>query len=162
MSDHSAIQAAAVDRVIYRAELPGLMNVTSETVRRWLRAGKLPKPDVDLSQRTRGWRLSTLHAAGCSLGVKGSPWKPTPAYVPLPPAFNVYRHFDKDGTLLYIGMSKSALSRLTGHMRTAPWIWSVARVEIERHETRRAALDAERAAIRAETPLFNDRHARRT
>ena len=64
MSDHSGIQAAAVDRVIYRAELPELLGVTSESVRRWLKAGKLPKPDVDLSQRTRGWRLSTLHAAG--------------------------------------------------------------------------------------------------
>lgn len=59
--------AVSVDRVIYRAELPGLMQVTSETVRRWIRDNKLPKPDVDLSQRTRGWRLSTLHAAGIGI-----------------------------------------------------------------------------------------------
>lgn len=36
----SAIQSAAIDRVIYRAELPGLMHVTSETVRRWLRKAR--------------------------------------------------------------------------------------------------------------------------
>lgn len=79
MSDHSAIHAAAIDRVIYRAELPGLLHVTSETVRRWLRAGKLPKPDVDLSQRTRGWRLSTLHAAGIGIVDPVSPVLEKPA-----------------------------------------------------------------------------------
>jgi hypothetical protein len=30
-------------------------------------AGKLPAPDVDISQRTRGWKLSTLRAAGINL-----------------------------------------------------------------------------------------------
>lgn len=64
MSDHSAIHAAAVDRVIYRAELCRELGVVSETMRRWIRDGKLPEPDVALSRRTLGWRLSTLHAAG--------------------------------------------------------------------------------------------------
>lgn len=53
-----------VDRVVWRADLQEAMNVTSETVRRWLRAGKLPAPDVQLSRKTSGWRLSTLHQAG--------------------------------------------------------------------------------------------------
>ncbi|MES2972418.1 MAG: hypothetical protein V4757_02370 [Pseudomonadota bacterium] len=58
--------AAAVeeDRVIYRSELPKLLNVGTEAVRRYIKAGKLPKPDVNLSRRTCGWRLSTLRAHG--------------------------------------------------------------------------------------------------
>lgn len=53
-----------IDRVIYRAELCKALGRSSEWLRRCLRDGKLPDPDVDLSQRTKGWRLSTLHAAG--------------------------------------------------------------------------------------------------
>jgi hypothetical protein len=55
------------DRVIWRADLQAQMHVTSETLRRWMRDGKLPKPDVDISRRTKGWRLSTLHSAGIRL-----------------------------------------------------------------------------------------------
>ncbi len=55
------------DVVIWRRELCAKLGVTSEAVRRMMKAGKLPKPDVDLSQKTRGWRLSTLHAAGINL-----------------------------------------------------------------------------------------------
>jgi predicted DNA-binding transcriptional regulator AlpA len=55
------------DRVIFRAELMSLMNVTSESVRRWMVAGRLPKPDVAISRKTLGWRLSTLRAAGINI-----------------------------------------------------------------------------------------------
>lgn len=55
------------DPVIWRADLMATLNVCSETIRRWLRDGKLPAPDVDLSLKTRGWRLSTLRAAGIKL-----------------------------------------------------------------------------------------------
>jgi hypothetical protein len=47
--------------------------VTDETLRRWMKAGKLPKPDVDLSHRTRGWRLSTLRRAGIKLAAASLP-----------------------------------------------------------------------------------------
>jgi len=53
------------DRVIWRSELRELMNkVSSETIRRWLRDGKIPKPDVQLSRKSQGWKLSTLRAHG--------------------------------------------------------------------------------------------------
>lgn len=55
------------DVVIWRRELCAKLGVSSECIRRMMKAGKLPKPDVDLSQKTRGWRLSTLHAAGINL-----------------------------------------------------------------------------------------------
>lgn len=55
------------DRVIWRADLQAKIGVSSNTIRRWIIAGKLPPPDVDISRRTKGWRMSTLHAAGIKL-----------------------------------------------------------------------------------------------
>ncbi len=55
------------DRVLWRSELENTLNVSSETIRRWLRNGNLPAPDVDMTRRSRGWKLSTLRAAGINL-----------------------------------------------------------------------------------------------
>lgn len=60
-------QPAELDPVIWRGDLPARLNVTSETVRRMIKDNKLPKPDVDLSLRTRGWKISTLRKAGINL-----------------------------------------------------------------------------------------------
>lgn len=56
-----------IDPVIWRQDLQKLMRVKSETIRRWKVNGKLPPPDVQLSHRTCGWKLSTLRAAGINL-----------------------------------------------------------------------------------------------
>jgi len=55
------------DRVIFRPELQALMSVTSESIRRWMNSGKLPKPDVRMSRKTLGWRISTLRSAGVNI-----------------------------------------------------------------------------------------------
>jgi hypothetical protein len=72
----------------------------------------------------------------------------------------LYRHFDSAGVLLYIGVSLSAVERLSAHNRTARWADKIARVEIERFPTRKAVLDAEAAAIKAESPRYNYQHNR--
>lgn len=56
-----------IDRVIWRPDLYTLLGVKSSCVTKWLQAGKIPKPDVALSQKTMGWRMSTLRAAGINL-----------------------------------------------------------------------------------------------
>jgi predicted DNA-binding transcriptional regulator AlpA len=55
------------DPVIYRRDLYASLRVSSETIRRWLKEKKLPAPDVRLSQRTLGWKLSTLRGAGIKI-----------------------------------------------------------------------------------------------
>lgn len=55
------------DRVIWRPDLQKMMGVTSETVRRWMKAKRLPKPDVAMSSKTLGWRVSTLRNAGINI-----------------------------------------------------------------------------------------------
>lgn len=55
------------DDVIYRRELRHRLRVSGETIRKWLRDGKLPAPDVRLSLRATGWRVGTLKAAGVNV-----------------------------------------------------------------------------------------------
>lgn len=58
-------QTAMADRMVTRAELAQLLGgVSSETIRRHLKAKRLPPPDVQLSRKTAAWRLSTLQGAG--------------------------------------------------------------------------------------------------
>lgn len=58
---------APQDEVIWRQDFQRKMKVCSETMRRWIRDGRLPKPDVQISHKTMGWRVSTLRAAGINL-----------------------------------------------------------------------------------------------
>jgi excinuclease UvrABC nuclease subunit len=67
----------------------------------------------------------------------------------------LYRWFDKNGYLLYVGISRSLHSRVKQHEKTADWIteasfmtvdWFVTRTEVER---------AEKNAIQLENPLHN-------
>jgi predicted DNA-binding transcriptional regulator AlpA len=60
-------KTAADDRIIYRQDLYKMLGVTSETLRRYLRDKKIPPADIAITQRTVGWRLSTLQAAGIML-----------------------------------------------------------------------------------------------
>ncbi|THF61436.1 hypothetical protein E6C76_20360 [Pseudothauera nasutitermitis] len=55
------------DPIIWRRDLPRALDVHTETVRRYMRNGKFPPPDVDLSVNKRGWRLSTLRNAGINI-----------------------------------------------------------------------------------------------
>lgn len=55
------------DQIIKRSELPKLLGVCSDTVRKWSRSGKLPAYDVALSRKTCGWKRSTLKAAGVNV-----------------------------------------------------------------------------------------------
>lgn len=57
------------DPVLWRHELQSVLCVSSETMRRWIKTRHLPAPDVALSKRTQGWRLSTLHAAGIKVPI---------------------------------------------------------------------------------------------
>jgi len=67
MSGQPVIEPEAEDRVIFRRDLQRECKVSSETMRRWLRSGKLPEPDLQLSGKSTGWRASTLRAAGIKI-----------------------------------------------------------------------------------------------
>ena len=66
----------------------------------------------------------------------------------------LYRLWNGD-QLLYIGISKSYLKRLTEHMDTQPWAGSITKVTTEVYDTRKLAAQAERLAVQTEKPLHN-------
>jgi len=73
----------------------------------------------------------------------------------------VYRHFDRSGTLLYIGCTSDTGKRETLRRNSGvEWANSIASTQIEGFDNKRQALDAERAAIESERPLFNVRYAK--
>ena len=68
---------------------------------------------------------------------------------------HLYRHFDADDNLLYIGISKSAFRRLQEHESTAVWANDIKSMTIERFESRSQLVEAEKIAIFWEKPLHN-------
>lgn len=72
-----------------------------------------------------------------------------------PSSCHLYRHFDKDGKLLYVGVSLSAVARLAQHRDSSAWFEKIETVKIERFESREAAIHAERNAILLEHPVHN-------
>ena len=71
---------------------------------------------------------------------------------------DLYRHFDSEGMLLYIGISFHTLFRLADHRGESSWYDNIRTVTIEKFPSREAAEQAERAAIKSELPKHNEAH----
>ena len=67
----------------------------------------------------------------------------------------LYRFFDSDGALLYVGISCDPGVRFRQHRRDVPWWQLIRRIELEPRASRDEALSAEREAIRTERPRYN-------
>lgn len=72
----------------------------------------------------------------------------------------VYRCYDADGVLLYIGSSRQVEQRMDAHLRTSFWRTYVAKVRIQIAPDVFTARRLEADAIRAENPRFNIQHRR--
>lgn len=70
----------------------------------------------------------------------------------------VYRHFDATGQLLYVGCAANPSARMGQHVSRSPWATSVTLITVQWHPNKAAALEAETAAIAAESPVFNRLH----
>ena len=68
---------------------------------------------------------------------------------------NLYRHFDANGVLLYVGISINAVNRLSQHKDVSSWFNDISSVTIEKFNTREEVLEAEKIAIRKENPIHN-------
>lgn len=67
----------------------------------------------------------------------------------------VYRFFDAEDQLLYIGITCQLARRISSHELEKTWWGEVARISVEHHPTRGGALAVESAAIQLERPRFN-------
>jgi hypothetical protein len=70
----------------------------------------------------------------------------------------LYRHYDADGILLYVGISSDPKLRRRSHQRRSAWTEFAVREQVEWLPDRSTAEDAERDAIKVEKPLFNGAH----
>lgn len=70
----------------------------------------------------------------------------------------LYRFWDHNDNLLYVGITISPENRWKQHSKDKPWWSEVARITIEEHPNRKAVLNAERSAIIAENPRYNVVH----
>ncbi len=75
--------------------------------------------------------------------------------------FELYRHFDAQGQLLYVGQTRCGPTRQNAHRKDSAWWGQVVRVEIERLSGQAELDRAEVQAIRLERPRHNIRHNRR-
>jgi len=71
---------------------------------------------------------------------------------------DLYRCYSKDGRLLYVGISCSAIARFSQHKAGSLFARQVAKIEIEKFGSRVDALNAEADAIKNENPKFNKAH----
>ncbi len=67
----------------------------------------------------------------------------------------LYRHFDKQNRLLYVGITSHIDTRTSTHRAKSPWGPEIARTLVETFDTRIRAAIAELQAIEAEKPLHN-------
>lgn len=72
-------------------------------------------------------------------------------------AHTLYRFFDAEDTLLYVGLTVNPGRRMEKHAYDKPWWDTVARIAMEQHPDIETLRAAERAAIKAEKPLHNVR-----
>jgi predicted GIY-YIG superfamily endonuclease len=70
----------------------------------------------------------------------------------------LYRLFDADGELLYVGISGNPSQRLKRHEWLQPWWFQVDSHTLDWKDSRQEAAEAERLAIRAELPRWNREH----
>lgn len=73
----------------------------------------------------------------------------------------LYRWYDVEARLLYVGVAFNPVGRAGQHQRSQPWWGDVRSATVEWFDTRVQALDEEEDAIKRERPQHNIVHARR-
>lgn len=67
----------------------------------------------------------------------------------------LYRVFDADGCLLYVGQSQAPIARAFEHCKLKAWGLAIARIDVVWLPTRAEAEAAEVEAIQTERPIWN-------
>lgn len=98
--------------------------------------------DVELTPFPYARRIAEASAKRLHLGQRVWPEK-------------LYRWYDWDDRLLYIGITRDLAGRQEAHAKRSSWARFAAVCNVERYPDRASAEVAERTAIETEQPLFN-------
>ena len=71
---------------------------------------------------------------------------------------HLYRHYNGDGELLYVGISYNVMARLKNHRETARWFDEIRRIEVQVYHSRFDAELAEKQMIKELRPRWNIVH----
>lgn len=71
----------------------------------------------------------------------------------------LYRMFDANGKLLYVGMTQRGLARFDSHKQDKYWWREVATITIEHYDDHKTLAAAETTAIKNEQPAHNTVHS---
>ena len=69
--------------------------------------------------------------------------------------YSLYRHFDREGKLLYVGISMAIFRRFVQHHKNSLWSENIVSMTIEKFSSKADVLIAEKNAIEKESPLHN-------
>jgi len=67
----------------------------------------------------------------------------------------VYRIFDREGRLIYVGATMHPETRINTHRRSIWWGLDIHRIKIKVYPNRQLAADEERRAVQTEHPRWN-------
>lgn len=68
---------------------------------------------------------------------------------------SLYKYYDRDGVLLYVGITSRGSARNTEHNKSKSWWQFVERQDVEHHRSRASATQRETSLIRRFAPPFN-------
>lgn len=71
----------------------------------------------------------------------------------------LYRIYDADGGLLYVGATTNPALRISEHSRRRPWWSTAATITMEHFASWETMIEAESNAIRTEGPKYNQLHS---
>lgn len=71
---------------------------------------------------------------------------------------DLYRYFDSNGKLLYVGISVDSLERACQHQHSSEWFKLFTSMTRQTYPDRKSAKQAEIKAIQEEKPLYNKHH----
>jgi len=74
----------------------------------------------------------------------------------------LYRMYNEKHKLLYVGITRNALNRFSGHLQTQIWFPEVAHISLEYYATRDDLREAEKHIIQYEQPRYNKDHPKPT
>lgn len=80
------------------------------------------------------------------------------ATIVAPQPTSVYRYYDADDLLIYVGITSRGMARNREHNGSKAWWAHVVRQEVEHFDSRADAADRERSLIQVFRPPFNKHH----